>query len=49
MNSATVAPAAIEFVRFRVLPHRRWLLAGNLPVELGGRGSFYRPFHHGPA
>jgi DNA-binding winged helix-turn-helix (wHTH) protein len=31
------APAAIEFGRFRVLPHRRELLAGGRPVDLGGR------------
>src|SRR5216683_3036645 len=32
------APAAIEFGRFRVLPHRRELLADGRPLELGGRG-----------
>ena len=37
MNPATVARAAIEFGRFRVLPDRRELLADNRPVELGGR------------
>ena len=31
------APAAIEFGRFSVLPHRRELLAEGQPVELGGR------------
>src|SRR4051812_16274033 len=31
------APAAIEFGRFRVLPHRRELLAEGRPVDLGGR------------
>jgi len=31
------APAAIEFGRFRILPHRRELLAQGRPVELGGR------------
>jgi predicted ATPase/DNA-binding winged helix-turn-helix (wHTH) protein len=31
------APAAIEFGRFRVLPHRRELLADGRPVQLGGR------------
>jgi DNA-binding response OmpR family regulator len=31
------APAAIEFGRFRVLPHRRELLAEGLPLDLGGR------------
>src|ERR1700704_2869690 len=29
--------AAIEFGRFRVLPHRRELLAEGRPLELGGR------------
>ena len=37
MRPATVAPAAIEFGRFRVLPHRRALLADNRPVELAAR------------
>src|SRR6202163_3697310 len=31
------APAAIEFSRFSVLPHRRELLAEGRPMELGGR------------
>jgi predicted ATPase/DNA-binding winged helix-turn-helix (wHTH) protein len=31
------APAAIEFGRFRILPHRRELHAEGGPVELGGR------------
>src|SRR5947199_9274413 len=31
------APAAIEFGRFRVLPHRRELLAESRPLDLGGR------------
>src|SRR5438105_4126049 len=31
------APAAIEFGRFRVLPHRRELLVEGRPLELGGR------------
>ncbi len=30
-------PAAIEFGRFRVLPHRRELLAESRPLDLGGR------------
>ena len=30
-------PAAIEFGRFTVLPHRRELLADGRPLELGGR------------
>ncbi len=37
MSPAPVAPAAIEFGRFRVLPDRRELLADNRPVELGAR------------
>src|SRR6202040_4486090 len=36
MDSAHV-PAAIEFGRFSVLPHRRELLAEGQPLELGGR------------
>jgi len=31
------APAAIEFRRFSVLPHRRELLTEGRPIELGGR------------
>src|SRR5229473_1762535 len=31
------APAAIEFGRFRVLPHRRELIADGRPLEVGGR------------
>ena len=30
-------PVAIEFGRFRILPHRRELLAADRPLELGGR------------
>src|SRR5258705_5396620 len=30
-------PAAIEFSRFSVLPHRRELLAEGRPLDLGGR------------
>src|ERR1700733_9004031 len=37
MSPAPVAPAAIEFGRFRVLPDRRELLADNRLVELGAR------------
>ena len=37
MHSASDTPTAIDFGRFRVLPHRRELLADNRPVELGGR------------
>ena len=31
------APAAIEFGRFSVLPHRRELFAEGRPMDLGGR------------
>src|ERR1700736_6963545 len=31
------APAAIEFGRFSVLPHRRELLVEGRPLDLGGR------------
>jgi TolB-like protein/tetratricopeptide (TPR) repeat protein len=31
------APASVEFGRFRILPHRREVLAENRPIELGGR------------
>ena len=31
------APASVEFGRFRILPHRREVLADNRPIELGGR------------
>ena len=31
------APASVAFGRFRVLPHRRELLADGQPIELGGR------------
>ncbi|MBV8338272.1 MAG: tetratricopeptide repeat protein, partial [Alphaproteobacteria bacterium] len=30
-------PASVEFGRFRVLPHRREVLADGRPIELGGR------------
>src|SRR6202163_1113176 len=36
MDPAEV-PAAIDFGRFSVLPHRRELLAGGRPLDLGGR------------
>src|SRR5271163_268897 len=36
MDSAEL-PAAIEFGRFSILPHRRELLAEDRAVELGGR------------
>jgi len=31
------APASVEFGRFRILPHRREVLADGRPIELGGR------------
>ena len=37
MHSVSDIPTAIDFGRFRILPHRRELLADNQPVELGGR------------
>jgi predicted ATPase/DNA-binding winged helix-turn-helix (wHTH) protein len=37
MHSAPDTPTAFDFGRFRVLAHRRELLADNRPVELGGR------------
>src|ERR1700724_4218719 len=37
MMNPVEAPAAIEFGRFSVLPHRRELLAEGRPLELGGR------------
>ena len=37
MHPAPETPTAIDFGRFRVLVHRRELLADNRPVELGGR------------
>jgi predicted ATPase/DNA-binding winged helix-turn-helix (wHTH) protein len=37
MHSVSETPIAIDFGRFRVLPHRRELLADSRPVELGGR------------
>src|SRR5882672_6612516 len=37
MAPAFATPAAIEFGRFRVQPHRRELLAEGRPVDLGGR------------
>ncbi len=37
MNSVSDIPTAFDFGRFRILLHRRELLAGNQPVELGGR------------
>jgi DNA-binding winged helix-turn-helix (wHTH) protein len=37
MHSVSDTPTAVEFGRFRILPHRRELLADSQPVELGGR------------
>ena len=37
MHAASEAPAGIAFGRFRLLPHRRELLADRRPVKLGGR------------
>ncbi len=37
MESALEAPGSVAFGRFRVLPHRRELLADGRPVKLGGR------------
>ncbi|HEY1979000.1 MAG TPA: hypothetical protein VGH13_02860 [Xanthobacteraceae bacterium] len=31
------APVIVEFGRFRVVPHRRELLADGRPIKLGGR------------
>src|SRR6516162_8815799 len=37
MHAAFEAPAGIAFGRFRLLPHRRELLADGQPIKLGGR------------
>jgi DNA-binding winged helix-turn-helix (wHTH) protein len=37
VNLVSEAPASIEFGRFRVLTHRREVLADGRPIELGGR------------
>src|SRR5260370_24300629 len=37
MDPLFETPAAREFGRFRVLPHRRELLADSRPIHLGGR------------
>jgi predicted ATPase/DNA-binding winged helix-turn-helix (wHTH) protein len=37
MDPRSEAPIAIDFGRFRVLPHRREVLAEGRPLELGGR------------
>ena len=37
MDPVSEAPASVEFGRFRILPHRREVLADGRPIELGGR------------
>jgi DNA-binding winged helix-turn-helix (wHTH) protein len=37
MDPASEPVASLEFGRFRVVPHRRELLADGRPVKLGGR------------
>jgi predicted ATPase/DNA-binding winged helix-turn-helix (wHTH) protein len=37
MNLASNPPECIAFGRFRILPHRRELLADDAPIKLGGR------------
>jgi hypothetical protein len=37
MVTVSDGPATLEFGRFRVVPHRRQLLADGRPVRLGGR------------
>ena len=37
MNPASAAPAGVAFGRFRVVPHRREVLADGKPIKLGGR------------
>jgi predicted ATPase/DNA-binding winged helix-turn-helix (wHTH) protein len=37
MDPASEPPASVAFGRFRVLPHRRELLAEGQPIKLGGR------------
>jgi DNA-binding winged helix-turn-helix (wHTH) protein len=37
MDPAVQSPAGVAFGRFRVLPHRRELLADGQPIKLGGR------------
>src|SRR3984893_3164508 len=37
MDLTSETPAIIEFGRFRVVPHRRELVADNRPIRLGGR------------
>src|SRR6266550_6366660 len=37
MDLTSETPAIIEFGHFRIVPHRRELLAGGQPIRLGGR------------
>jgi predicted ATPase/DNA-binding winged helix-turn-helix (wHTH) protein len=37
MDAASEPPASVAFGRFRVVPHRRELLADGRPIRLGGR------------
>src|SRR5438270_8076281 len=37
MDLMSETPAIIEFGHFRIVPHRRELLAGGQPITLGGR------------
>src|SRR5271169_797799 len=37
MDHVPGAPAIVQFGRFRVVPHRRELLADGRPIKLGGR------------
>ena len=37
MDPLSEALASVEFGRFRILPHRREVLADGRPIELGGR------------
>jgi TolB-like protein/Tfp pilus assembly protein PilF len=37
VDPVSEASASVEFGRFRILPHRREVLADNRPIELGGR------------
>ena len=36
-STKLTVPASVEFGRYRILPHRREVLADGRPVELGGR------------
>jgi DNA-binding winged helix-turn-helix (wHTH) protein len=37
VDPVSEAPASVEFGGFRILPHRREVLADGRPIELGGR------------